>query len=686
MNNNSEQIGRYLQNEMNADEKIAFEKQLATNKDLQQELFIQKQIIKAVETAGLKNAFGKAVWKKMIIRRLIQFGIAAVILVVAAFIFYAVKTNIFSHGERTNIDSAEIFVINNAADTIIETDEGVVFGIPANAFGTDNKKVRLEIKTAISPEKIMTQGLSTTSNGELLQTAGMFYINGYVDEKPVSLVKKIDVSVPTKNVNPAMQLFNGVQDSSGRINWVNPKPIENNLRTYDITTLDFYPTKYIPTLKALGKDYANKKYTDSLYYSFSGYGHHEKDLIIAKTDTTNMVEGRFSNADTSGKRDELLDSVIYDKYRHYEIDPSRIKAIWDKQFNNTILATKEFEERLHFLHNMCTSKYFEAYIEGLDKPMYEIDQLCADNSEGSVRKKFLEFTARKDGRVIINDEMQEKLSAYFQNKYKAYRHAAEKTWAKYREELNRLDQIADDKRREQETRDYLREDKNFNEEFCMNLTDAYKQIGVKRTCKDTIPAKYYNVTITNTGWKNLDVYVFDATTNRQSMNYTDPVSGKTATLTYKDVNIKIEDQAQFDKVLVYLIPESLSSFQRVEQQGNVFKESLNSLLRYDAIAIGYKGAQTYFYKQVNLQPGQYTFKLSPISENELKGLLKKYSASKSKDLKTELEYQLFEQQEIKKEMQLRKDEDFRESIAATIFGCGEGWRYRIYDSLDSNTK
>jgi hypothetical protein len=61
MNNNSEQIGRYLQNEMNAEERAAFEKQLAYDKDLQQELFVQRQIIKAVETAGLKNAFVKAV-------------------------------------------------------------------------------------------------------------------------------------------------------------------------------------------------------------------------------------------------------------------------------------------------------------------------------------------------------------------------------------------------------------------------------------------------------------------------------------------------------------------------------------------------------------------------------------------------------------------------------------------------
>src|SRR6185503_2999658 len=226
----------------------------------------------------------KAIKRKFINTRLIQFAIGVIVLGIAALVLYGVKNNWFAGEghERANVGFVENFTINNAADTIIETEEGVVFGIPANAFGDNNKKVRLEIRTAISPEKIMLQGLSTTSNGKLLQTAGMFYINGYVNDRPVSLVKKIDVSVPAKNVNPAMQLFNGVQDSSGRINWVNPKPIENNLRTYDITTLDFYPPYYIPVLEALGKEYANKKYTDSLYYSFSGYPQMEPGALYSE--------------------------------------------------------------------------------------------------------------------------------------------------------------------------------------------------------------------------------------------------------------------------------------------------------------------------------------------------------------------------------------------------------------------
>src|SRR5258705_2415259 len=254
MNNNTEQISRYLQNEMSGEERTVFEKQLSADKNLQEEFFIQKQIIKAAETAGLKNEFSKAIRKKIFKQRLVQWGIPAVLLV-AAFVFYAVKTNLFfRHSAKKNTESAEQFMISNAADTIIETRNGVVFAIPAHAFNSGSDKIRLEIKTALNSYDIMRQGLSTTSNGALLQTAGMFYVNGYDGDQPVSLIKKINVSVPAKEIDPAMQLFDGVEDSSGHINWVNPKPVENKLRTYDITTLDFYPPNYIPTLKALQKD------------------------------------------------------------------------------------------------------------------------------------------------------------------------------------------------------------------------------------------------------------------------------------------------------------------------------------------------------------------------------------------------------------------------------------------------
>jgi len=669
--NNTIQIDRYLQGEMSAGERAAFEKQLSIDKELREELHVQEQLIKAAMNAGLKHEFARAVKNRIITRRLTVTGIILVI-IAAAFLFYALKTGWFSHKNlQENVhgfSKPETFDINTAADTIIETRDGVVFAIPANAFNSDNSSIRVEIKTALTPADIINYGLSTMSNADLLQTAGMFSITGFANGRALTLNKDISVSIPAKEVNPAMQLFDGVEDSTGKISWINPRPIEKKLRTYDISTLDFYPPRYIPTLKALQKNYQNKKYTDSLYYSFSGYPHSAMPQKARKSNEINDYP-----TDTLLPYDIADSSIFGEAGEIYQIDPAKIKALWDKQFNNTIIATKEFEERLRYMHGLCFDGYIEVYLHNLDKPLYESDQFIADNTEGEIRKKFLEFAARRDGSVMIAAGMQEKLSAYFQQRSKAYREAVEKTWTKYYAELNRLNKIADSKNREEELRNFTREANNFREEFCINLTDAYKQIGIKRNCNDTLivpPAeKFYNVTISTPGWKNLDVYVFDATENRQSMTYTDPATGKVAKLIYKEVSIKIENEQQFDRVLVYLIPDSLSSFQRMQKKESGFKESLNSLFRYNAVALAYKGGQAYFYRQAGLQPKEYSFSLSPLSNEQVKAALEAYSFNKGKEIITEFEYRLFEQEETLRQLQLIKDRQFREKIAASIYNC-----------------
>ncbi len=721
MNNNSIQIDRYLQNEMDASEKAAFESRLAVDKELQQELALQQQIINAATNAGIKQEFHKVIRRKIIVRKLVRWS--AVVIAAAVLIFFVTKLTRHEYkvAEKEN-NRSEKFEINAATDTIIETKAGVVFAIPAHAFNTNNNSVQLEIKTALDATAIMENGLSTMSNNDLLQTAGMFYINGYADGKALQLTKDISVSVPAQTINPNMQLFDGIDDGKGGINWVNPKPIDRSLRTYDVTTLDFYPPRYIPALKALQKDYRNKKYTDSLYYSFSAYGR----AVLNKGDTVSVEgninseyiledsfkkqvaatknpapviainwrgpsaevldynEGNFDQqpeTDTGKTIKPSLDKKLFgeESYTYYQLDPALIHAIWDKKYNNTIIATKEFEERLKYMHGLCTNEYLKIYLESLNSPLYSIDLHCANRASGETQKKFLEFAARQDGGVMLATGMQQKLNTYFEQKYKAYREAAEKTWIKYQNTLDSLNTIADIKRREQLLDDFKRNNSNFKEELCSNLHDAYRQMGKPYDCNGTPPSPpaetYYNVQVNTTGWKNLDAYVLEATTNRTSMTYTDPNTGATAKIIYSEVNITVEKEAGYDRVLVYLVPDSLTSFQRVNKVGTVFKEQLNGLFRYDAIVLAYKGQQAYFFKQENLKPQPYNFSPEAINAAALQIELSRYNLNKTNALKKDANYQLFEQQEAMRQTQLLKDMEFREKIAASIFNCeGEGER------------
>ncbi|MGC4103532.1 hypothetical protein [Ferruginibacter sp.] len=706
MNNNTILIERYLQNEMTAVERTAFEQQLATDKNLQEEMRIQQQLHQAAMNAGIKTEFGKAISRKIWKGKLIKWGLIVGV-AAAAIALYTFKDSIFPHaksgeGVIERSKNSEFFSVNAAADTIIETKDGVVFAIPAHAFNTASNTVQLEIKTALNAYDIIQNGLSTISNGNLLQTGGMFYINGIADGKAVSLAKDISVSVPAAGeLNPNMQLFDGVEDSNGVINWVNPKPIDNGLRTYDITSLDFYPPRYIPTLKGLGKDYKNKQYTDSLYYSFSGYPHgrrfvmneYNENIPVERSIKENgaMYANYKEDGDQQNQQDQqATDSADMTSHESpYQIDPAKIGAIWDRKFNNTILATKEFEERLRYMHTLCTDEFLRVYFENLNKPLYYSDSICVaafrnmESMNGAMKTKFMEFYKRRDGGVMIASGMQQELSAYFEKKYTAYKEAAAKTWANYQHALDSLQNIANVKRYQQSVKDFIRENQNFTEELQINLANAYRQLGINYNDTPRIPAaNYYNVTISTTGWKNLDFYVTVATENRESMAYKDPGTGKTATLTYNEVNIKIDNVKQYDRVLVYLIPDSLSSFERIPQNGDSFKRPLNSLFKYDGIVLAYKGTQAYFVKQEDLQPKEYVLNLSPVSDEALRAALSNYTVNKQNDFNTEFAYRLFEQKEVERNVKLQQDIAFREKIAASIFNCFDA-EQAILNSGDS---
>ena len=670
MNNNTLLISRYLENEMQEVERSAFEEQLADDKDLQAEMDIQKLIMEVATAAGAKVHFVQALQKRAKLRRLGKWFIVGIV-ILALWLMYVFYKTTLTHQYfkvETN-DRGEHFALNNALDTIIETKDGIVFAIPAHAFGSDNDNVELEINTALSAYDILQHGLSTTSNGALLRTAGMFSINGFANGKKLALTKAINVNVPCDEPDAAMQLFDGVDDGKGGINWVNPKLLTRLLRTYRTESLDFYPPGYIPLLKALGKDYQNKEYTDSLYYSFIGYPFHQESELtnVPTTQATSAVDSVIAK----NLRQNDVFAHTQDLSFNYEIDPAKIKAIWNDKFDNTIIATKEFEERLRVIHGLCDG--LQIYLQNLDKPLYQIDQMFADRCPAEFKEKFLQFAARKDGGVSIADGMQQKLSNYFQQKNLAYNQAAAKTLAKYQAELSELENMAIDRKQQRAASEIERVRKDFNEELCINLKDAYRQIGQLHECQGVVvppAARYYTVSITTTGWKNLDAYVAGATEGRQSMTYTDSVTGRTAKIVYAKIDIKIKDAVLYDKILVYLVPDSLSSFIRVQKQGDSYKEQLNSLFAYDAIVLAYKGNQAFFYKKKKVRPDAYVFDPRQINNTELQEQLNIYTAPKATVLRTEFDFQIQEIQETSRQLLLQKDLQFRDQIARVIFKCG----------------
>lgn len=729
---NTERIDRYLLNEMEAEERKAFEKELNSDAALRNELENQKTILQGIEKAGIRGEFVKAVKQHTVKKKLTNTGIVIIVLAAIGSLILVNKTtgkvemskvnSVTPHhysdsGILPGIEQQE-FAINNNKDTIIETNGGMVLAIAAHTFKSDKQTLQLIVKEALKPLDIIKAGLSTMSNDSMLETGGMFSIEVYDNGNIVGLNKPIISRVPADSIDQKMMLFRGEKNNSGLINWVDPKPISKALQTTDINSLNFYPPEFIPTLKKLGLDINNKAFTDSLYYAYSGYQpENAKPEIINKSRTYDFLfnnQMEFGNGEVEvygykfGNRDDYYKHYHFKSWKDFnrfedslrrelkqrrtktppspgrsvnadstpviknEIDPSRIRAIWNKRFNNTLLATKAFEERLQFIFTTCNPRFLQFYINNLDKKLYEIDSMCAASTAGSFKVKFLEFYERKDQGVEIGNQLQRKLNRYFENSFRAYKTASERTWRNFREEEAKLEAIADLRQREQAIKELERTNTIFNQELCINLIDAYRQIGQTRECPQKTPPpskSYYEVIIPLPGTYNLDKYVTDATINRSSLEYVTE-TGRKAIITYTPVELIIDQYKSYDRVLVYLLPKGLSSFQRVDKQmGGVFREKLNALLEYDVAVLAFKGYQMFFARRQNIKPGNILFNLKQMPETEIENELNTYSIRKYGDLRSEL---LFQKSDLKAGSRLLekiKKQAYEKMIVKSIFPC-----------------
>lgn len=114
----------------------------------------------------------------------------------------------------------EYFKISTLRDTTVVCKEGTTVFIPANAFQTMSGEsisspVTLAIKEFYSIADIISNNLTTSSNGKQLITGGMLNILAVANNQPLQIKQGsfIDLKMPTRVFNAQMQLFTGVENS-----------------------------------------------------------------------------------------------------------------------------------------------------------------------------------------------------------------------------------------------------------------------------------------------------------------------------------------------------------------------------------------------------------------------------------------------------------------------------------------
>lgn len=114
----------------------------------------------------------------------------------------------------------QFFPINPQQGQTITTSGGVVVVVPPNAFvdrwgNPPAGMVSVTVKEALRPGDWIANGLSTMSNGEMLQSGGMIEVNAYANGEMLSLATdaELTVGIPAQRaVDPEMRLFYGQRD------------------------------------------------------------------------------------------------------------------------------------------------------------------------------------------------------------------------------------------------------------------------------------------------------------------------------------------------------------------------------------------------------------------------------------------------------------------------------------------
>lgn len=629
---------------------------------------------------------GKSGWK-------LGLGSILIIATVATALLLS-KSDAVEEAEANPFLPSQGFVVSAASDTVIETDGGLVIAIPQGAFlDKDGNPVKgnidFEVKEALDPADILEAGLSTESNGEALETGGMFYLNASQNGKALKIAPKANlyVDVPTDQVLPDMQLFEGKRMKDKSINWVNPKPIERFLTPVDIYQLNFYPPGFEESLSEWGYDASNKAFKDSVFYSFSCADLYYADEFPAYPKVDQEI-GKIADeardwekytVDTSAAEVLMEDSVATECWG---IEPANIKAIWNDRFQNTNLATKAFEERMPILYETCNLELLELYVKHLNRPLYEIDSMISEMGGAPLESPFWDLYLRKDGRVKVKDRLTKKLGNYYTTKSRIYAKAIAETNEKFRKEEQKLNQHRIKKEIENNQANAERKTKNYTQELELNLNEAYRQLGLKRP-RLPIPPNTYPVSIKSTGWHNVDRYVVEATTNRTTLDYT-AENGKKAVINYEEISVELNKVEAYDRALVYLVSDEQYSFLRMKQDGKQFKQKLNELMNYHLIAIAYKGEQAYFYSAKKITPGSLSVGLKAINKAAMKRQINALCMRQSQtDLLSDLKFESFR---AKDDVRQKRNEEryvFRNRLKPIIFPCMEFALDDILESADT---
>jgi hypothetical protein len=339
--------------------------------------------------------------------------------------------------------------------------------------------------------------------------------------------------------------------------------------------------------------------------------------------------------------------------------PSSVLAFWKSKFNNTLLSTREFEERMKEIHKTCDPSVLDIYVKNMNKPLYELDEKVASKGYS----KFKHFADQRVGNIDLKNAHLEALNDFYDNAVKDLIQQEKSNRDRKERRREKWDKKMNKERERESKRTTSREEKVFNEEYNLNLKNVRKQLG-----------PVVGATIHGQGTiYNIDRYVMDATAERTSATITDPDSGKTAKIQYNDFEFTIENHEEYSQLFAYLFPRELNSYHRLTGNNGSFEFPLNDAMEYDLVIVGISDKGYSYLQTESIKGGDLgELVLERVSEEKVDASIQKLNSKRgirALDVKQELKWLKTEQQNYVEQKRRSDDRKFREQLRPKVFPC-----------------
>ncbi len=352
------------------------------------------------------------------------------------------------------------------------------------------------------------------------------------------------------------------------------------------------------------------------------------------------------------------------------IPPSQVLGFWKNEFNNTLLATKDFEKRMQVIHETSDPKLLKLYLDNLKASMWRIDEFAADMGY----PQFLDFAAEQVGMVNPDNPHLDNLAKLYRNSVNSLKQLDETR----KKSKKRVEDAFDRKiagLRENDARTELaRNLENFRQEYNLNMNIVCKQLGKKNGMAiRTLTSASVGATVTGVGAYNLDAFVANATFTRKSATYTDPETGRTAKLSYTETRFEIENTEKLLKLYAYFVPDKLANFERIEAVDGTITRSLNDSIHYDLIIVGVGEDKLFTLTSgdpFSLNRRKVT--LQAVSDKQLRDQLDKLltNGSDHHNFKSQFKFWKGEQADYLEQKKRREEQRFRQQVRSRVFpGC-----------------